>query len=223
MFDELRAAFKEAIDNFNKELGRDQISESVDKLLIGMKGEIAEEKAHVVGLHDQLSRTSSEIERLTTDIETARRRETMASEIGDMETARLASEWTSRAEGQRAILARKAEALREEIDFRSRTVDEMFERFREAERQRHEMTASTGRSAARESIESANPLFEELDRMAEKIDDLDAQAQAVEAITDLDTEVPDSRGRVDLEAPAPHAEGDVDAALAELKRRMGQL
>lgn len=42
MFDELRAAFKEAIDNFNTELGRDQISESVDKLLIGMKGEIAE-------------------------------------------------------------------------------------------------------------------------------------------------------------------------------------
>ena len=57
MFDDLREAFKEALDNFNKELSRDQVSETADKLMVGMKNEIADEKAQVAGLDDQLRKT----------------------------------------------------------------------------------------------------------------------------------------------------------------------
>lgn len=222
MFDDLRAAFKEALDNFNKELSRDQVSETADKLLIGMKNEIADEKAQVAGLEDQLEKTMEQIDRLEKDIKTARRREEMAREIEDQETVKLAAEWSTKAEGQRAILIKKATALKEEFDFRSRTVEEMYDRFNEARSKREALSATTGRSGARESITAANDLFEELDRMAEKIEGTDARAQAAQAFDELDFEDEGSEYRVDLDEPPPSRELDVDAALEELKRRMGK-
>jgi len=222
MFEDLRSAFKEALDNFNKELSRDQVSETADKLLIGMKNEIADEKAQVAGLDDQLRKTLEQIDRLEKDIETARRREEMARGIDDDETVRLAADWTTKAEGQRAILIKKATALKEEFDFRSRTVEEMYERFHEAKSKREALSATTGRSGARESISVADDLFDELDRMAEKIEGTDAQAQAAQAFDELDLEDQGSELRVDLDAAPPNRELDVDAALEELKRRMGE-
>ena len=53
----------------------------------------------------------------------------MASVIDDEETVNLAVEWATKAEGQRAILIKKAGALKEEFEFRSRTVEEMLDRF----------------------------------------------------------------------------------------------
>ena len=222
MFEDLRAAFKEALDNFNKELSRDQVSETADKLLIGMKNEIADEKAQVAGLEDQLRKTLEQIDRLEKDIATARRREEMARGIDDQETVKLAAEWSTKAEGQRAILVKKATALKEEFDFRSQTVEEMFARFHEAKSKREALTSTTGRSGARESITAANDLFDELDRMAEKIEGTDAEAQAAQAFDELDFDDEGSEYRVDLDEPPPSRELDVDAALEELKRRMGE-
>ena len=222
MFEDLRSAFREALDNFNKELSRDQVSETADKLLIGMKNEIADEKAQAAGLEDQLKKTPQQVDQLEKDIETARRREEMAREIGDHETVRLAAEWSTKAEGQRAILIKKATALKEEFDFRSRTVEEMYERFHEAKSKREALSATTGRSEARESITAANDLFDELDRMAEKIEGTDAQAQAAQAFSEVDVEGQRSEFRVDLDAAPPNRDLDVDAALEELKRRMSE-
>jgi len=221
MFDDLREAFKEALDNFNKELSRDQVSETADKLLIGMKNEIADEKAQVAGLDDQLRTTLGQIDRLEKDIKTARRREEMAADIDDAETVKLAAEWATKAEGQRVILIRKAGALKEEFDFRSRTVEEMFERFHEAKSQREALSATSGRSEARESITAADDLFDQLDRMAEKIEGTEAQAEAAQAFDPLDLDRR-SEFRVDLDQTPPSRELDADAALEELKRRMGK-
>lgn len=219
MFEDLRAAFKEALDNFNKELSRDQVSETADKLLIGMKNEIADEKAQVAGLEDQLKKTLEQIDRLEKDAKTARRREEMAREIDDQDTVRLAAEYATKAEGQRVILVKKATALKEEFDFRSRTVEEMYDRFHEAKSKRDALTATTGRSGARESLSAADDLFDQLDRMAEKIEGNDARADAAQAFDELDLDG-GSEFRVDLDAPPPAQELDVDAALEELKRRM---
>ena len=52
MLDDLRQAFREALDNFHKELGGDQVSETADTLLIGMKNEIISEKVQVAELQD---------------------------------------------------------------------------------------------------------------------------------------------------------------------------
>ena len=40
MFDDLRTAFREALDNFKKELKRDQVPETVDRLLVGMRSQL---------------------------------------------------------------------------------------------------------------------------------------------------------------------------------------
>ena len=218
MFDDLRAAFREALDNFNKELSRGQVPETVDKLLMGMKNEIVDEKAQVAGLEDQIEKTRAQIKRVSDEASTAQRREEMARRIQDTETADLAAQYVAKSRSHREVLEKKAEALEEELQFRQRTVEEMYARFHEAEEKRDALTATTGRSGARESISAADDLFSELDRMEEKIEGNRAKGEAAEAFDDLDLDRP-SEFHVDLDDDPPE-ELDVDAALAELKRRM---
>lgn len=218
MFDDLRAAFKEALDNFNKELNRDQVSDAADKLLVGMRDEIVEEKAQVTGLEEQLETTRAEIAKLTDDAGTARRRLEMARSIDDHETVRLAGEYVTRIEAHTAVLEKKADALDEELRFRRRTVEEMFVRFEEAKKKRASLEATTGRTSARETISAASDLFDELDRMADKIEGTHAQAAAAREVGEIDLDEGPAHG-IDLGEAGPEAL-DVDAALAELKRRM---
>ena len=218
MFDDLRAAFSEALDNFNKELSRNQVPETVDKLLVSMKNEIADETAQVAGVEAQLEKTLGEIEHVRERGETARRREEMARKIDDQETATLAAQYAGRHESHAEVLDRKADALREELGFRKRTVDEMYARFHEAKEKRDALGTTAGRSGARESLSAADDLFGELDRMAEKIEGERAAGEAAEAFDNLDLDHR-SEYQIDLDEP-PAEELDVDAALAELKRRM---
>jgi phage shock protein A len=218
MFDDLRAAFREALENFNKELNRENVSDTADKLLVGMRNEIVDEKAQVSGLEEQVEKTRKETERLAGEIATARRREKMAADIEDEETAQLARTFAAKAEGHRGVLDKKLSALEEELAFRRRTVEEMLAQFHEAKEKREALKATTGRSGARETISAATDLFDELDRMADKIEGNKARGDAAESFDELDFG-PRSEHRIDLdEEPAP--ELDVDAALEELKRRM---
>ena len=222
MFDDLRAAFREALENFNKELQRDRVPETVDRLLVGMRDEIVDEKAEVAGLEAQLEKTLARAKKEAENAHTCRRRESMARQIDDEETASLAAEHATRHEGHRALLENKAEAMREELEFRRRTLDEMLAKFDEARTKRDALSATAGRTSARDSFSEADDLFGELDRMAEKIEGEDSRAQAAEVLDSLDLDG-DSDYHVEMEAgPAERDELDVDAALAELKRRMGQ-
>lgn len=221
MFEDLRAAFSEALDNFNKELSRDQVPETVDKLLVGMKNEIADEKAQVAGLGKQIEKTDAEIERLKDQQKTARRREEMAREIDDEETVRVAAEFATRAEKHLVVLEKKVIALREELAFRENSLEHMFARFHEAKEKRDALASTSGRSGARETISAADDLFGELDRMAEKIEGEKAAGDAAEAFDALDFDEP-SEFHVDIEEAPRREELDVDAALEELKRRMGE-
>jgi DNA repair exonuclease SbcCD ATPase subunit len=219
MFEDLRDAFQEALDNFNKELSRDNVSGTADQMLAGMKGELASEKAQVSGLEDQITKTIEHIERLSDEVATARRREEMAREIDDNETVKLAAEFATKAEGYITVLQKKRTALEEELVFRARTVEEMYAQFNAAREKRDSLTATTGRTDARESISAANDLFSQFDRMAEAIEGTKAEAEAAQAFDELD---PPSEFRVEIDdAPVPR-ELDVDAALEELKRRMGE-
>ena len=223
MFEDLRAAFREALDNFNKELSRDRIPENVDKLLYGMKEEIADEKAAVSGLEAQLEKARSQIEQLRQNLVTARRREEMARKIEDDETVKLAEEFAVKYQSHVTVLEKKVAALEEERDFRQKTVDEMIARFQEAREKHDALGATAGRAGARETLSAADDLFSELDRMAEKIEGERARGEAAEAFDDIDLE-PDegSEYRIDLDEQPRREELDVDAALAELKRRMGE-
>jgi phage shock protein A len=218
MFEDLRNAFKEALENFNKELNRDQVSEAADKLLVGMRNEIVDEKAAVAGLEEQIQKTHDQIERLSKEAATARRRETMARDIDDGETVELAAEYAIKVEHHHEVLRKKATALQEELDFRRQTLKSMYVQFEDAKEKRAKLKATTGRSSARETMSAASDLFDELDRMAEKIEGKRAEADAAEAFSDLDLD-DGSDYRIELDDDPPE-ELDVDAALEELKRRM---
>ena len=226
MFEDLRAAFREALDNFNKELRRENVSETADRLLLGMKNEIADEKVQIRDLEAQLEKAVAGALREKEAGATARRREKMAREIGDEETATIAAQHASKHEGHHTLLDKKAVAIREELEFRRKSVDEMIDKFSEAKQKRDALSATAGRAGARQSLAEADDLFGELDRMAEKIEGERRQGDAAEALDDLDFDsIPDDEHELQVsleDEPPPREELDVDAALAELKRRMGQ-
>jgi phage shock protein A len=225
MFDDLRRAFGEALDNFNKELKRDHVPENVDRLLVGMKGELADETAEVRGLEVELEKATAASAREKAAGETCRRREKMARDIADEDTATLAAQHAAKHEGHHAVLERKTQAIREELEYRRKTLAEMSAQLDEAMRKRGALGASAGRTEARQAFAEADDLFSELDRMAEKMTGERTRAEAAEEVDALDledaTDASDYEVTLD-EPPPPREELDVDAALAELKRRMGR-
>lgn len=214
MFDNLRNAFRDALDNFNKELARDQIPEAVDSLLAGMRAEVVDAQARVRELEAQITRATAEAEREKAEAATARRREKLASDIGDADTVQVASQYAASREERQRVLEQKAAAMKEELAIRTREVAEMLAKVKEAQASRDGLAATAGRAGARESLHAADDLFSELDRMAEKIGHEDARAQAAEEFSDLDLEA-------DPDFALP-PEVDLDARLEELKRKMGR-
>lgn len=220
MFDDLRAAFRQAVENFNRELKRDQVSETMDRLLGGMQGELVEARARVSEVEQQLERARAEARHEAEQAEACERREAMARRIDDTETADVAATYGQRHRERHALLRQKVATLEEELGFRRKDAEDMLQRLKEARTEREGLRAATGRTEARERLSEADDLFAELDRMAEKIEGTRREADAAEALDDLDLD-DGSDWHVELDAPAPEPP-DVDAALAELKRRMGK-
>jgi phage shock protein A len=220
MFDDLRAAFHEALENFNRELRRETLPDTTDRLLRGMKQEIVQEKGELATLEEQLRKAEADSRREGELALTCRRRERMALGIGDEETAGVAAEHAAKHEGHQRVLEKKARAIEEELELRRRNVDDMIDKFTDARRQRDALIATVGRTSARQSFSTAEDLFDELDRVAEKIEGEGHRADAAATI-DMD-------GPADLEpeggfdSPPADDGAQLDAALAELKRRMGE-
>ncbi len=221
MFEDLRAAFREAIDSFNEELNRDQVPETVDRLIGGMVDEITDVKTQIGDLENQIKKALASADRVKSEAATCRRREKMALEIGDAETAGVAAQFAEKHEEHQQVLEQKAKALKAELDFRREEVEQMMAQVKEAQVKRDSLSATSGRSGARESISAADDLFSELDRMAGKIDDERSAGEAAEAFSDLDPGPGPSKYSIDMDEP-PAPKPDFDARLAKLKRRMGE-
>ena len=221
MFEDLRAAFREAIENFNQELNREHVPETVDKLIGGMVNEITETKTSIGELENQIAKAVAEAEKEKGEALTCRRREEMALKIGDSETATVAAQFAEKHEEHQSLLEQKVTALKAELAFRHEEVEEMMAKVKEAKAKRESLAATSGRSGARESISDADDLFGELDRMAEKIEGERAQGEAAEAFSEMDLGLETSDMHIDVNEPPP-PEPDFDARLEELKRRMGE-
>lgn len=220
MFEDLREAFRQAVENFNRELHRDQAPETIDRLLRGMQRELVDARALISELESQVERARGEARHEAEQARVCRRREEMARRIDDIETADLAARYAERHTKRQALLEQKVSALEEELAFRRKDAEEMLGKIKEARVQREGLTASTGRTQARDTLGEAGDLFSELDRMAEKIEGERHAADAAEEMDDLDLDrASDFHVELDTDAPEPP---DVDAALAELKRRMGK-
>jgi len=217
MFENLRDAFREAVDNFNKELNREHVPDVVDGLLRQMHEEVTDTKAQLYTLEEQIKKAIQLSEMEGKEADTCRRREDMARRIGDEETAGVAGEYAEKHEKRREIQARKALALREELELKRGEVEEMMVKLKEAKVKRESLSATTGRAEARNTLGEAADLFSELDRMAEKIEGADHRREAEE---DLLAEFGDLESPPPPSGPSP--EEEAEARLRELKRRMGE-
>jgi len=217
MFENLRNAFREAVDNFNKELNRDDVPDVVDGLLRQMHEEATDAKAQLHTLEEQIKKAIQLSEMEEKEATTCRRREEMARRIGDEDTATVAAEYAAKHEKRKEIQTRKALALREELELKRGEVEDMLVKLKEAKAKRDSLAATTGRAGARNTLGAADDLFSELDRMAEKIEGVDHQREAEEDLLsefgDLDSTPPPRRFSPEEEA---------EARLRELKRRMGE-
>lgn len=215
MFESLRQAFREAVENFRTELNRDAVPEAADRLLGAMRDELVRTRADLKRLEEQVERVREEAAKEEEEARTCLRRETLARDIGDDETVQVAHAYAAKHLRRKDLLEEKADVLERELADRRREAVEMEEQLKEARVRRESLTASAGRTDARRSLEEADDLFQAMDRMAERIGDLEGRAAAARELDDLDLD-----GGADR-SPGP-AEDDVDARLAELKRRMGR-
>ena len=215
MFDNLRQAFREAVDNFKDELGRDEVPDAVSRLLREMKREAADTKAEIRRLQEAIRGAIGRAEKEKSDAKTCRRREQMAVDISDEETAGVAREYAEKHEHRRSVLERKALALKEELDMREEEFRDMIEAIKEADKNRDTLAATAGRTGARNSIDEADDLFSQLDRIADDIGSDDARRKADSELDDL---LDDRRDRFDIRADPD--EIDVDARLEALKQAM---
>ncbi len=220
MFDDLRSAFREALDNFKTELDRDSVTENVDRLLKGMIDEVTDTRAHLAGLEDQLEKAKVRFGQEQAQVATCERREALAREIPDEETARVAAEYAQRHRERAEVLSTRISSLESEIAMTRRDEAEMTAKLKEARARRSSLAAEAGVTSTRESIRGTNDLFAEFDRMEERLGDEGNQASAAEELYNDMAGASRSEMHIDMEAPIERREVDFDAALEELKRRM---
>lgn len=206
MFDDLRRAFKEAVDNFHHEMGRDSVADAVGGLLKQMEHEAVETKASVAAAREQLGKARSRAEAEAKEEAVCRRRERMARKIGDAETADVAARYAARHAERGAVLTRKAEAIEDEIRLGTAEYENMLAKIKEARAQQDALAATAGRAKARDSLGGADDLFGDLDRMGEDA----AGESAGPGAADFDEALGKSR------------EQAIDERLEALKRRMGR-
>ena len=208
MFSKLRAAFREAVENFKTELNRDQIPEKVDGLLAGMYREATDAKAYVSKLEKDLAAARARAQRESEQADVCRRRQQQAERIGDEETVRVAEEFARKHEERAQVLEGKAEAILRELTVCRSDVDEMLEQIKVARQKSEALGATAGRTEARETLGRADDLFRDFDRMGEKVSGTESEAEAAAAF-DREFE------------SGPTREENLEDRLAELKRRMG--
>lgn len=214
MFESLRQAFRQAVENFRTELNRDRLPDAADRLIRAMEGELAGARAHLSRLEKEIGKVTAEAAAQEEEARTCLRREAMALEIEDEETARVAKEFAGKHLRRKDVLEEKAEVLTRELADRKREVEEMTAQVKDARLRRQSLLGTASRTGARERMQRAENLFDELDRMSERIRDMEAGAAAAEEMG----RAMDS-GREGERAPSA---GDLDARLEELKRRMGR-
>ncbi len=218
MLRNLRDAFKEAVHNFRTELNRDQVPEAADRLLRAMEDELVRVRSEVKELEEQLTRVRAQAAREEEEVRTCLRREELARQIGDDDTVEVARDYARRHLRMKEVLTEKAGVLAREVEVRSAEVQEMFRSLKEARVQRESLLASSSRREAREALQDADGLFADMDRMSQKIDEMDRRNQAFQDLGEMEeSDLPQGKAEA-----AGSSHSDVDSRLAELKRRMGQ-
>ncbi len=133
MFEELRQAWREAVDNFYRELGTDAPEGDVAGRLAGMRRDHAAAEKAVQRVHAERRRAEVELAREREEEATCRRRQQMAARIEDEETAGIAAEFAERHGRRAVVLEQVVVALTAEWELRTTDLSEMRQALEEAE------------------------------------------------------------------------------------------
>ena len=213
MFESLRDAFRQALENFQSEVSRDRVLEAAERLLRAMRAELIELQRQSRELESELEAAREEARREREATKTCLRREEMARKINDEQTASVAREFAGKHLQRHEILSEKSVVLARELDERRENLAEMKGQFQEALLRRESLGATAGRTDTRDPIRQADDLFEEMDRVAEKIEDLEAHAQAVQDVGEtLDDGLSSAKDAL--------PENELEARLEALRKRM---
>ena len=94
----------------------------------------------------------------------------------------VAAEYAEKHEKRREIQAQKALALRAELELKRGEVEDMMVKLKEAKTKREALTATIGPGRGPKRHRGSSRPFDEMDRMAEKIEGVDHQREAEEEL-----------------------------------------
>lgn len=218
MFESLRDAFRQAGENFRAELQRDSTPEAIDRLLLALRNELAALTQASHELRLELERVEVRVVEERAETETCLRRGRLAEEIGDAETAAVALEFADKHRRRSELLLDKAGTLERELEERRAMIEEVTDMHAAVRDRRESIVAAVGRARSRGRMRQARTLFDEMDRIAGKIERLDASSgdgfrpgEAADPGSGAD-----SASGHEPRSPADEAQ----ARLDELKRRL---
>lgn len=123
MFENFRRAWREAVDNFWRELEAEGAGPEARAKAVYR--EVATARNQLGRLDREIDETRQRLEHERAQVDVCVRRERMAREIGDDETARVAAEYRQRHQERAEVLGRKLEALDAERALCRRDLSEM--------------------------------------------------------------------------------------------------
>lgn len=126
MFAAWKQAWKDAVENFYRELDPDRYGPASRGMTSAMRRDLDTARASLRRVEADLAHTRQALALELEHEADCRRRETLASKIDDFETARLAAEYATRHAERAAILRQKADALTAECDLLRRDLDSML-------------------------------------------------------------------------------------------------
>ncbi|MFW5947266.1 MAG: hypothetical protein ACOCUW_02130 [Gemmatimonadota bacterium] len=118
MFREFRRAWRQAVDNFWQELDADSGTDAVYREVARVRNQLEE-------LESEIGETRQRLSHEREQVTVCERRERMAREIDDGETARIAAEYRDRHWERASVLERKLDALEAERRLCRRDLGEM--------------------------------------------------------------------------------------------------
>jgi hypothetical protein len=123
MFEDWKRAWRQAVENFQREVhdgmpGAPPPIRAMERELVSASGALSK-------LDDEIRRTRSTVESELREEQVCRRRESLARNVDDGETARIAAEFGDRHAERAAVLARKQAALEEERSLLARDLEVM--------------------------------------------------------------------------------------------------
>lgn len=124
MFDDIRHSLRDAMSRLSRREDRDA--------LLLMREGLVEARVALNGMRDAVAQTRAQLVREREEQTTARRRGRLAMDIGDAETARIASEFEQRHASRISVLERKLSAQEEEFAMAESEIAEMTRAYRSA-------------------------------------------------------------------------------------------